>query len=441
MSSNATPRAASARIRRATSTVSRPSPGAEKHTRSSAASPGTAASENRYVRTRFSEAAVASVDAACTSSRAPSGRSDSVRSSPAATVSSASGASAASAATSRPSAADAIRTSSNSTGRPASVPGARACTSRAASSKQGRAIDDARVGELGLVRLGEPGEVWSGIRQARKRRGRTSRLANLAECAGHRTREPGAVGDRREIGERTGAMELEDGAGSDRFRAKGRTDRQVARRQCGASRARRELGEREPMPAEARAATDRQGAAEVVGRLARRADDDQFGARPLAGHERFGRGEALRSRARDQDTQVHASATLPHCRRPMDHAPPPSPQRDAPDDPRTTPPSPPERPFDWWRSLPDEALLDLRMCDLGLTIEASALARRIADLHAELDARQHRVPPALLALRRVVHAGRRRRHRDPVLSRPPAPRGARGERRCSKSRAATTSGA
>ena len=72
----------------------------------------------------------------------------------------------------------------------------------------------------------------------------------------------------------------------------------------------------------------------------------------------------------------------------MDHAPPPSPQRDAPDDPRTTPPSPPERPFDWWRSLPDEALLDLRMCDLGLTIEASALAGRIADLHAELDARQ-----------------------------------------------------
>ena len=37
----------------------------------------------------------------------------------------------------------------SSTGRPASVPGARAGTRRAASSKQGRAIDDARVGELG----------------------------------------------------------------------------------------------------------------------------------------------------------------------------------------------------------------------------------------------------------------------------------------------------
>jgi hypothetical protein len=55
--------------------------------------------------------------------------------------------------------------------------------------------------------------------------------------------------------------------------------------------------------------------------------------------------------------------------------------------PSPAPPAP-TRPYDWWATLPDEQLLDVRMADLGVTIEASALAQRIADLHTELEARQ-----------------------------------------------------
>ena len=55
-------------------------------------------------------------------------------------------------------------------------------------------------------------------------------------------------------------------------------------------------------------------------------------------------------------------------------------------------------------------------------------------------ARAH-VPPALLALGRVVHARRHPRHRDPVLSGAPAARASSSSRRCWKSRAAIPSGA
>jgi hypothetical protein len=40
-----------------------------------------------------------------------------------------------------------------------------------------------------------------------------------------------------------------------------------------------------------------------------------------------------------------------------------------------------------WPDLPDEQLLDVRFCDLGLTIEGTALEPRLAQLHEELDAR------------------------------------------------------
>ena len=40
-----------------------------------------------------------------------------------------------------------------------------------------------------------------------------------------------------------------------------------------------------------------------------------------------------------------------------------------------------------WASWPDEKLLDVRMCDLGLTIEGSILERRIRELNQELDQR------------------------------------------------------
>ncbi|MBX3464391.1 MAG: putative zinc-binding metallopeptidase [Planctomycetes bacterium] len=38
----------------------------------------------------------------------------------------------------------------------------------------------------------------------------------------------------------------------------------------------------------------------------------------------------------------------------------------------------------WWALLPTEELLDVRLCDLGLSIEGTALGRRIDRLHAEL---------------------------------------------------------
>jgi Putative zinc-binding metallo-peptidase len=45
-----------------------------------------------------------------------------------------------------------------------------------------------------------------------------------------------------------------------------------------------------------------------------------------------------------------------------------------------------------WQDLPDEQLLDLRLADLPLTIEGSVIESRIAQLRAELDARDLRFP-------------------------------------------------
>ncbi len=47
----------------------------------------------------------------------------------------------------------------------------------------------------------------------------------------------------------------------------------------------------------------------------------------------------------------------------------------------------PARPSLDWVDLPDEALLDVRLCDLGVTIEGSWLEDRLADLQRELDGR------------------------------------------------------
>src|SRR5438105_12641228 len=40
-----------------------------------------------------------------------------------------------------------------------------------------------------------------------------------------------------------------------------------------------------------------------------------------------------------------------------------------------------------WASWPDEKLLEMRMCDLGVSIEGTELEQRIAQVNAELDAR------------------------------------------------------
>jgi hypothetical protein len=50
-------------------------------------------------------------------------------------------------------------------------------------------------------------------------------------------------------------------------------------------------------------------------------------------------------------------------------------------------PRPAPRPDPPWAALDDEALLDVRMCDLGLAIEGSGLEPRIQQLESELEAR------------------------------------------------------
>ncbi|MFO0336341.1 MAG: putative zinc-binding metallopeptidase [Pseudomonadota bacterium] len=54
---------------------------------------------------------------------------------------------------------------------------------------------------------------------------------------------------------------------------------------------------------------------------------------------------------------------------------------------RVTPPRDRTRKRYWWTRLSDEELLDVRFCDLGLTLERSPLAKRVARLYAELDER------------------------------------------------------
>jgi putative zinc-binding metallo-peptidase len=50
-------------------------------------------------------------------------------------------------------------------------------------------------------------------------------------------------------------------------------------------------------------------------------------------------------------------------------------------------PRPAPRPDPPWAALDDEALLDVRMCDLGVTIEGSGLEPRLQQLESELEAR------------------------------------------------------
>jgi len=45
-----------------------------------------------------------------------------------------------------------------------------------------------------------------------------------------------------------------------------------------------------------------------------------------------------------------------------------------------------------WADLPDEQLLDLRMCDLPIALPDSVMQGRIAELQAELDTVELRVP-------------------------------------------------
>ena len=170
------------------------------------------------------------------------------------------------------------------------------------------------------------------------------------------------------------------------------------------------------MQAEGGAAGDGDAAAEVVGGLAGRPHDDELGRRRPAGHERRRGLEPHPGRRRHDRERCHSSVTLPQKnagpggRGGQKRSPPRggrhggvtwSPSRDQqPASRRRTRrilqcPTPPPtrrrvvtgRAPDWWASLNDEQLLDVRMCDLGVTIEGSKLVASIAQLHAELENR------------------------------------------------------
>src|SRR5512147_1248907 len=74
----------------------------------------------------------------------------------------------------------------------------------------------------------------------------------------------------------------------------------------------------------------------------------------------------------DTEGMAEAGPDTPLLDAPVDPAP-----RDSPNGGR-----PRRRPA--WAKLPDEQLLDLRMCDLGVTIAGSVLEKRIAQLYDEL---------------------------------------------------------
>ncbi len=60
---------------------------------------------------------------------------------------------------------------------------------------------------------------------------------------------------------------------------------------------------------------------------------------------------------------------------------------------QTPPPSEPNQPEPEWASWPDDKLLDLPMCRLGVTLESGFLSRQIEQLYIELDAQQLRFRP------------------------------------------------
>ena len=55
-----------------------------------------------------------------------------------------------------------------------------------------------------------------------------------------------------------------------------------------------------------------------------------------------------------------------------------------------------------WADLPDEKLLEVRMCDLGVSIEGTDLEPRIAKLNAELEARRLKLEDTIFAAQQFL---------------------------------------
>ena len=74
-----------------------------------------------------------------------------------------------------------------------------------------------------------------------------------------------------------------------------------------------------------------------------------------------------------------------------------------------------------WADWPDERLLELRMCDSRSRHRAQSAGGPDCRAASGTRGEGHHLPAALLALGRVVHAGRRGGRSHPVLPGPPAP--------------------
>ena len=95
---------------------------------------------------------------------------------------------------------------------------------------------------------------------------------------------------------------------------------------------------------------------------------------------------------------------------------------------------------DEWAGWPDDKLLDLRISQLGVTIEGSALEARLAELQAELDARGCRFSRISGYRPNGSPPMGSRAWRSPFYLAHPGWPSSNG-RRCSKSRGAPPSGA
>ena len=320
MRSNAVPSRASSVMRRAISTASRPSPGAEKNT-ASPARPGPRGRLREEILAEMGQGRGAACRAgghACgpgvessrrvpcflsaaaregnSSRRAPSSSSAaSVRSSPSGTVTSTSGETETSAPTKARSAGDEIGTSSRTMGiRLIAVSSAAASV---ASSNSAARSARPRGSHGVLEARQELADVFRGgaaVPELGERPGRDAREPQLTEGRGQRAGEPREPRHRLEVAERARPERLERAARGERRRPERARGRRSESRQLRRGHPRGELGEARALETEGRARRHRHAPHEVVGGLARGADDHGLGRGRQRREEGAGGLDALR---------------------------------------------------------------------------------------------------------------------------------------------------
>jgi len=164
---------------------------------------------------------------------------------------------------------------------------ARPCHGRRGGCHQRGAIDRRRGRELFVEPLEERGQVRSAERQRGQRRRGDPREPQLVQRARQRPREARRSRHRKKVVERTVARGLEGRARGDGFRRQVCGRSRPLGRQDRSRQTRGKLREAEAVQPNRRAALDRNRPRQIVGRFARRADDQDFLTRVRVGsHER-----------------------------------------------------------------------------------------------------------------------------------------------------------